>query len=202
MREAARLNLRWERRLLPSWAQLCPRAPTLYPVAWSPGKGVGIFWALLVHQRPESHLPRTRRSRTEPRERGARWGRWTSGLESARKCARGWGLGGSLRLAGSACPAEGDSLDPEGSDLLAAAPHRSSAWLSRAHLREPLASAGPSPSPVPRHVDLHRDVSSGRQRASTPALRLCVLGERYSPAPKIMSAGDWVGSPAVASGTQ
>lgn len=94
MREAARLNLRWVLRLLPSGAQLCPRAPTLYPVAWSPGKGVGIFRALLVRQRPKSHLPRTRGSRTEPTERGARWGRWTSGRESPRKCARGWGLAG------------------------------------------------------------------------------------------------------------
>lgn len=42
-------------------------------------------------------------------------------------CEYRWGLGGSLRLWGSACPVEGDSLDPEGSDLLAAWLHQASA---------------------------------------------------------------------------
>lgn len=43
-----------------------------------------------------------------------------------------WGLGGSLRLTGSVCPAEGTGFVPEGSDHLAEGPHQASAWLSRA----------------------------------------------------------------------
>lgn len=152
----------WGLRLLPSWA------PSLYPEAWSPGKGVGIIWALLFRRRPESLLPPTRGSQTAPSRSGLGGvaGRADTCPLRSLRVVGGW--------AGSACPTEGDSLDPEGSDLLtASSPHQASAGLSRAHVRGPLASSGSSPSQVPRHADLCRDGSPGRQRAPAPALRLC-----------------------------
>lgn len=51
--------------------------------------------------------------------------------------------------AGFACPAEGDSLDPAGSDLLTGSSRQASAWLSRGHLQVPLASSGLSPWQFP-----------------------------------------------------